>query len=247
MGESPAATLLVPHRYCGPPNSGNGGYTSGALAHLLGGQLGTPYTITLRQPPPLETEMALHTNSGELTATREGRVVIEGHEGGDLRTPPTFIRYGDAEAAQDHFFGHRFHPFPTCFTCGVERFDGLRIFPGMVDSAPDGSRQVAATWVPDVSVSENGSTVSTEVTWAALDYPGGWATDLEERLLVLGRITARIDALPEVGAPLVVVGRTGPSQGRKSFASTALYDIKGQLLGQAEQVWIAVNPQDFGA
>jgi hypothetical protein len=239
--------LLVPHRYCGPPNSGNGGYTAGALAHLLGGQLGTSYTITLRQPPPLETEMPVTEASGEITATHEGQPVIQGQLGNELGAPPGFIPFADAEGAQTHFLGHTFHPFPTCFTCGIDRPDGLRIFPGMVDSDPSGARQVAATWIPDESVSDDGNVASFEAAWAALDCPGGWATDMEKRLMVLGRITARLDALPEVGVPLVVVGRTGGSEGRKSYASTALYNPRGELLGQAEQVWIAVNPQDFGA
>jgi len=239
--------MLIPHRYCGPPNSGNGGYTAGALAHLLGGRLGTSYTITLRQPPPLETELEVTSRDGEMVVSHHEGTVLQGHEGRPLTDPPGFVAYVDAEAAQAHFYGHRFHPFPTCFTCGVERPDGLRIFPGMVDSDADGARRVAATWIPDESVSEDGSQATWEATWAALDCPGGWAADLEERLMVLGQITARLDALPDVGVPLIVVGRTGLSEGRKSFASTALYNPRGELLGQAEQTWIAVNPQDFGA
>jgi hypothetical protein len=30
--------IIVPHRYHGPPNSGNGGYTSGWLAAFFDGQ-----------------------------------------------------------------------------------------------------------------------------------------------------------------------------------------------------------------
>ncbi|MEZ5114280.1 MAG: hypothetical protein R2693_12820 [Nocardioidaceae bacterium] len=245
--ESDSRALLIPHRYCGPPASGNGGYTSGALASLLGGELGTPYTITLRHPPPLETEMPVRAEAEDLVASHLGKTVIQGHVGEPLGPPPSFIAFKDAEAAQARYAGHAFHPFATCFTCGTERPDGLQIFAGPVDSDPTGARQVAATWIPHESVSTDGLTASLETTWAALDCPGAWATDMEERLVVLGQITGRIDALPPVGMPLVVVGRTGRTEGRKSFASTALYTATGELLGQADQVWIAVNPQDFGA
>ena len=47
------ATLSIDRRFCGPPGSGNGGYTAGRLAALIG----DPAEITLRRPPPLETEM----------------------------------------------------------------------------------------------------------------------------------------------------------------------------------------------
>ena len=48
------ATLSIDRRFCGPPGSGNGGYTAGRLAALIG----DPAEIMLRRPPPLETEMS---------------------------------------------------------------------------------------------------------------------------------------------------------------------------------------------
>jgi hypothetical protein len=49
------ATLSIDRRFCGPAGSGNGGYTAGRLAALIG----DPAEITLRRPPPLETEMKI--------------------------------------------------------------------------------------------------------------------------------------------------------------------------------------------
>jgi hypothetical protein len=82
-------------------------------------------------------------------------------------------------------------------------------------------------------------------TWAALDCVGGWAGDLAERLMVLARMTARIDALPEVRAEHVVVGLGRRTEGRKTFTASALYDASGRLLGSAEHLWIAVDPAAF--
>ncbi|MCJ9705122.1 hypothetical protein MOV74_28970, partial [Bradyrhizobium sp. SHOUNA76] len=45
--------IIIDKRYCGPPNSGNGGYVCGRLArHIPGGA-----EITLRAPPPLDTPL----------------------------------------------------------------------------------------------------------------------------------------------------------------------------------------------
>ncbi|MFN3602998.1 MAG: hypothetical protein ACK4UY_16580, partial [Dietzia sp.] len=57
MTSTPAATdvLTVPSRFCGPPSSGNGGWSAGALAALAAP--GAPVRVTLRRPPPLETPM----------------------------------------------------------------------------------------------------------------------------------------------------------------------------------------------
>ena len=47
--------LTIPSRFCGPPGSGNGGYVCGRIAAYLDG----PVTVTLRQPPPLATPLAV--------------------------------------------------------------------------------------------------------------------------------------------------------------------------------------------
>jgi hypothetical protein len=46
-------SIIIDKRYCGPPNSGNGGYVCGRLAqHIPGGA-----EVTLRAPPPLEKSL----------------------------------------------------------------------------------------------------------------------------------------------------------------------------------------------
>jgi hypothetical protein len=173
----------------------------------------------------------------------------------------------EARAAESSYAGLTFHPFPTCFACGVGRGrgDGLRIFPGQVTDQ-DGAARVAASWTPDSSVadpidpidpidsvdsvadhvdSDRELRVSLATTWAALDCIGGWAGDLEERLMVLARMTARVDALPVVGEDHVVVGLARGEDGRKTFTASTLYDADGRIVARAEHVWVAVNPADF--
>ena len=63
-----------------------------------------------------------------------------------------------------------------------------------------------------------------EVVWAAIDCPGAYAPATPARgEVVLGRMTARIDRLPEEGERCVVVGWPLGEDGRKLFAGTALY------------------------
>jgi hypothetical protein len=129
----------------------------------------------------------------------------------------------------------------------------LRIFPGRVDDDAEGRARVAAPWVPDPSVAEDfhhyasgEPRASLAATWAALDCVGGWAGDLEERLMVLGRMTARVDDLPVIGEPHVVVGEGRGQDGRKTFTASTLYDADGRVVATAEHTWIAVDAELFG-
>jgi hypothetical protein len=252
--------LLVPRRFCGPPSSGNGGWTAGALAALLGAD--TPddrsepwpaVSVSLRRPPPLDTPMAVVTRDGVTEASLDGDVVLRAEPSDAEPTLVDLVPAEEARAAESSYAGLFSHPFPSCFSCGVERAagDGLRIFPGRV-SDQDGAVRVGATWTPDPSVSEDFHTyvddsprASLATTWAALDCVGGWAGDLEERLMVLARMTARVDALPAIGEEHVVVGMALGRDGRKSFTASTLHDSDGRVVARAEHVWVAVDPADF--
>ena len=159
-----------------------------------------------------------------------------------------------AAAAEASYPGHDFHPFATCFACGTARGegDGLRIFPGQTGDGPDGAL-VASAWTPHPSLGEDWHTygddaprASVAATWAALDCIGGWAGDLTERLMVLGRMTTRIDDLPVIGEPHVVVGEGRGHDGRKTFTASTLYDADGRVVATAEHTWIAVDAELFG-
>lgn len=245
-------TLLVPARYCGPAKSGNGGYVAGALAHELGGTGTRAVEVTLRQPPPLDATMRI-TRVGEgLELTFGGAVVARAAVVDSSLEPVEAVGWDEAVAASSSYPGHASHPFPTCFACGTERPDGLRIYPGEVASTRGGATRVAATWVPDHTVATDehayddpAPRASLAATWSALDCIGGWAGDLTERLMVLGRMTAIIDTLPVVGEQHVVTGEHRGSEGRKTFTASTLHDADGRIVGRAEHVWVAVDPALF--
>ena len=70
------ATLSIDRRFCGPPGSGNGGYTAGRLAALIGG----PAEIRLRRPPPLETEMRVERAGSRLLLMHGDDLIAEGQK-----------------------------------------------------------------------------------------------------------------------------------------------------------------------
>lgn len=221
-------SLVIDARHNGPPGSGNGGWTSGLVAGAVGAVDGL-VEITLRKPPPLETALTV-------TATADGWAVHDPEQAliasvtrrpDDIPAVPPVSRT-EALAASGRYPGHTDHPFPTCFVCGPQRPDGLRIFPGRL---PDG-RTAATFLVP--------TDVSPAVVWAALDCPGGWAVIDRDQAFVLGRYAVSVDALPEPDDECVVVGEPVRREGRKALVRSSLYAPDGNLLARAEATWIAV-------
>ena len=258
--------LIVPARFRGPPSSGNGGWSAGAIAALAGDDCPTDHahpwptvTVSLLAPPPLDAPMAVGPADDDapdgghagLVASYDGRPVLRARCSHDHLADVEPVHPDDARRAEATYHGLGGHPFPTCFACGTARADGdgLRIFPGRV-ADQDGLARVAATWTPDPSVADDvpgdgRPRASLPVTWAALDCVGGWAGDLEERLMVLARMSARIDSLPEIGEEHVVVGLGRGREGRKAWTSATLYDADGRVVGTAEHLWVEVDPATF--
>jgi hypothetical protein len=209
-------------------------------------------TVTLRQPPPLDATMRITPNDDGLELSFGGALVARAEVGDESVDLVEAVSWEEAVAASATYPGHTSHPFPTCFACGTERDDGLRIFPGQVPSARAGQTRVAAPWIPDSSLADDhhayddpAPRACLAATWSALDCIGGWAGDLTERLMVLGRMTAIIDTLPVVDERHVVTGEHRGSEGRKTFTASTLHDADGRIVGRAEHVWLAVDPAMF--
>jgi hypothetical protein len=245
MGSTADTSLIIAARFAGPPGSGNGGYTSGRLARWLAS--GRPVTVTLRRPPPLETELVVARAADERGGdearllTVDGSLVAVAGRGGFEAAPPAAVGVEEATAAESSYAGLSGHPFPGCFVCGPDRMpgDGLRLSPGRYAAG-----RTACVWTPDASLAsgDDSTCVAPEFVWSALDCPGGWASDLESRPLVLGRMTAAYERLPDLHELYVVVGEVRGGERRKTYTSSALYDAAGRLLGRAEHTWIAVDP-----
>jgi hypothetical protein len=238
--------ITVARRFCGPPGVANGGYMAGVLASALRREhAAEAVQVTLRRPPPLDAAMTVrHTDDG--VSLFAGELLVAEARAAELGAEPVeAVSLGDAREAETAYAGLVEHPFPGCFVCGPDRQpgDALRLSPGPVEDA-----RTACTWTPHESLAfdEDPALARREFVWACLDCPGGWAADMAGRPMVLGRMTATVDAPPEIGERHVVMGRLLGQEGRKTFTATSLYDSDGRVVARAEHVWIAVDPSTFG-
>jgi len=237
--------LVIDRRFNGPPDSGNGGYTCGLLAHSIEG----PAQVTLRKPPPLGVELSVEAD-GESARLLDGDVLVAEAgpvDAASLAEPPALV---DADVARgavtDSFFAGPAHPFPTCFVCGPRREegDGLRIFPGPVA----GRDLFAAVWTPDASVAGGDGTVPAEIVWSALDcptsapgmnQPGPDGTVLP---IVLARLAVDVRGPVAPSAEHVVTSWEIGRDGRKREAGSALYGPGGELVAVGRALWIELRP-----
>lgn len=242
LNEVPAESITIAAKYCGPPDSGNGGYTCGRLAARLAG----PVEVTLRRPPPLDRELTLLRNPAGLILMDGETPVAEARRTRFELEPPHCPGLGAAAEASGRYHGYHEHAFPTCFVCGPVRAagDGLRIFAGEVD----GDGLVACPWKPAAELAGDDGRVRPEFVWAALDCPGAWAwlTELANPL-VLGRLAAVIDAPVTAGHPHIVGGWRLGHEGRKYYSGTVIWGADGTVCARARATWIEVEPARFAA
>lgn len=235
--------ITIDARYCGPPDSGNGGYVAGRLAHHLHVEHPHAVEVTLRAPAPLDRRLAVQLDDVAMTATlldgdvvvAEARVLpelaVDVPEPVDVETATRVAHDSpmlrDADA----------HPFPTCFVCGPARApgDGLRLFPGQVP----GRDVFAAVYTADAQH------VADEFTWAALDCPSSFpmylAEDPFDGPVVLGRFAVRVEEHPPVGVPMVVLAWREGVDGRKLHTASALVHADGRVAAVARATWIQLR------
>jgi hypothetical protein len=217
--------MIVPGRYNGPPDSGNGGYTCGLVAAILGGVA----EVTLRRPPPLDRDLEVVRANGRVQIRDGAALVAEAEPAAVDADVPTPVSVEEAAEASARYAGFLHHAYNTCFVCGPGREDGLRVYAGPVEGRPG---LVASPWTP-------GPEVRPELVWAALDCPSGWAVDdFQREGVLLGRMAAEIDRLPASGEPHVIVGWRVGEDGRKRFAGSALLTAEGEALVRARSTWI---------
>ncbi len=233
----PTRSVTIARRFNGPPDSGNGGYVCGAFAVAAGEDL----RVRLHLPPPLELAMTLGPGeaAGSLVLRDGARTVASGMPAQLSLDVPQAPPYVQAVWASQHYVGFKQHPFPDCFVCGPHRRrgDGLRIFPGLLDSGI-----VAGPWIPADDLDGGDGKVAVEFHWAALDCPGYVAIvgDAPRRLL-LGEMQAHVDRRVHVGEPCTVIGWALGADGRKHHSGTAIFDEDGELCARARATWIEVK------
>ncbi len=240
-------TLRIARRFSGPVASGNGGYSAGLAAQLLGTGAAE---VTLRAPIPLEQTLRAHaTDTGLdiMTDDAATRILIMSLRSTTLETPKVESPgLAAAEIAAHSFRKIEDHVLPHCFVCGPARAegDGLRIFPDWLkDPAgldnPNAFPVVAAPWRPTPDLADASGRIAPEFLWAALDCPGAFA--IEDEPILLGRIAAKIIDRPRPGAPIIAVAWRRGQERRKHYAGSALFSEAGALLAFSEQTWIQID------
>jgi hypothetical protein len=229
------SALIVPRRFCGPPDSGNGGYTCGLLAQELGGVV----ECTLRMPVPMDVplEFARRDDGGVLLYER--KVVVEGKGATIALTPPAPVSVQAAtEAMTSSPALDARHPFPTCFVCGPKRGpgDGLRIFP-----APVKDGVYTAAWLPASEFGDSKGLLRPEFLWAAMDCPTGFAAGFPSAgTLVTGRLAVQQLKSIRTGIACVLMSWPLGIEGRKHFSAACLYQ-DDKLCAVARATWIKIE------
>jgi hypothetical protein len=229
-------SVTIPARFNGPLESGNGGYSAGALASFLGGAV----EVTLRRPVPLDTA---------LRVSREGDDKVLAFDGEDLvaeaRPVPDFeldvpapVGVEAARAATAGYRGKVDGPFSDCFVCSRTREDTMGVHAGPVE----GRDLVATPWTPPRWADDGSGAVRPEIVWAVLDCPAYFAAYMHhpEPLPpgVLARFTARLDAPVPVGEEHVVISWPLEADGRKHHAGVAIVSAGGEVLARAQALLI---------
>ena len=242
-------SIIIDERYCGPPNSGNGGYVCGRLAaHIQGGA-----EVTLRAPPPLGRRLDAVATDGTAWELRDDATVVATARSASVELARLEkASFDEARAAEltTPVKPHE-HPLPTCFVCGPARAqgDGLRIFPGLLARQPPTASAVfAAAWTPNPTLAAEDGLVAPEFLWAALDCPTGYASShdresgrFDRTPILLGRMSARIERRPHPGERCVITAWEAGRDGRKRVGEAAVYGETGTLLAVARATWIAVD------
>lgn len=236
--------IVIDDRYQGPPASANGGYVAGLLARHAGGDV----DVWLRAPVPLGRPLAVRPISTDAIGLFDGdQLVAEARAASLDFALPGFVDPFAAKQASSAYIGFERHPLPGCFVCGPERQpgDGLRIFAGPV---PGRENLVAAPWSPDASLADDDGIVWPEIVWGALDCPSAFAVDFDfDRLMLLGRIGARVVEPVRAGEDYVITATSLGEDGRKRYAASAIYAESGALHAVSQTTWVETKkPPDQG-
>jgi len=229
------AGFVIAHRFRGPEDSGNGGYTCGMVAGFVDGDA----EITLRNPPPLDRYLEVRPAEGGIDVFDEDTLIAEGRIAvWDLETPdPPSME--EAVEAKRRYTGYERHAFPYCFVCGTNRPDGIQVHAGQVD----GRDVWASPFHPDPSLPSTGGMLDEEMVWSALDCPGAWAVEraLQDQPVLLGKMAAHMERPVPADGACIAIGWPIGMDGRKLYSGTALFDTAGTRYGHALQTWIVLG------
>jgi hypothetical protein len=230
--------ISIPGRFRGPVNSGQGGYSAGVAASFIDG----PANVRLRRPPPLDRQMSVETDPKGVSIVDADVVVLVAKSATVAVIPPTDDKQLAALFARGPQPAPRWHMAPTCFVCGTGETLGMH--PTRMEEYP----VWGTVWTPRRD-GVDGSLAS-EIVWALLDCPAGWATGDSHRpkrsfFPALADMTAEIVHPVPIGRPVAVLGWMTSDGERRIDCESAVIDESGKVLARASLSQAAVRA-DWG-
>ena len=224
-------SILIPSRFNGPLDNGNGGYSCGVVAALLDG----PAEVSLRSPVPLDTELETRRDPEGSVRVLDGETLVaEGRLAPELELDlPEPIDLGQAREASGRYRGVRGAVFSRCFVCGLDREDSFGVFAGRVADR----ELVASPWTPPRWAADERGEVEAEIVWAVLDCPTFFAAYLDRDPLPVGflvRQRSRLLGPVPAGVEHVVMAWPIEADGGKRLAGSAVVSASGEPLALAE-------------
>jgi hypothetical protein len=230
-------TLTVDERFCGPPDTANGGYLAGRLAAQVGGETAS---VRLRRPTPLGRPLELRTD-GAVVELLDGDQLLASASPADLElvvpAPPSVAEAATATAAFPSRTGHH---FPRCFGCGPARNPGDAVC-ALVAPLPGRPELWAGVFRPSGQLPSADGAAAPETVWAALDCPSFQPVAPDDRTPhLLGTITARQERPVRLSADHVLMAWLIGREGRRVTSASAIVGPDGEVCARARAVWIAV-------
>ncbi|TGJ98365.1 hypothetical protein EHQ53_01165 [Leptospira langatensis] len=243
--------MILSRRFCGPPKTGNGGFTAGILVEAVGTNAAE---IRLLNPTPVETSILMESEKGERGTlyddSKKALATLRSIENEDFPeyALPVIPDLEDAKKISAFYPGFTTHPFPTCFVCGPKRevHDGMRIFVGPAPEQIGFENLMLGHWLPDNTVSSHDGFVRDAAIWGALDCPGGFAAVLgEPQLIVLSKIRGKILERPKIEENYTVASWRLQKMSRAFKVMTAIFQSDSKrLVAIAEALWLAPRNWD---
>lgn len=226
--------LVVEERFCGIEGRGQGGYLAGRLA----GHTTDPVQIDFRNPIPLGTPMDF-TERGDVLRLSAGETVIaERRTGVSPSRIPGPVGLESATAARTEAERNMPGFVGGCFSCGA-RPGTLRVHAG-----PVGSGRFATPYTPPGWVAPDGQ-VEAPFVWAPLDCASGWALAWAppHPIAVTATLTLQTHHPATSETDYIVVAEAEPEwRTRRRIVWAALYTTDGELVANAESLWIRIRP-----
>lgn len=233
--------IIISKHFEGPTDLTLGGYISGLMAVHLDSDT---VEVTMRKPTFMERPLMLDTTIPDRVFLYDGDLLLNEARPIELKMEiPEPISLEQAKKASRRDTAAA---FPKCFGCGSARSEnkGLHLRSGPVQ----GRNMVAIDWIPraDVVGAREGEKVPETMVLAAMECPIAKAMELEdirkpEEMAVLGRMTAKIIALPQVNEQYYFVGWPIERAGRRIEIAGTLNTQKNEILAMSRLTFVVLR------